>query len=619
MGKGQQLEALLDKCLSRHFGIKDKDFRTFLKENAQYIDLTSGDTLIHQGETCDAVYFLLTGNLRALFVAADGKTTPLGEIGRGETVGELALFTGKKRGANVVAIRDSIVAKVSGQVMEEAIGKQPKIALKITRQIIERYERMQAMTAPPKIPVSITFIPITPNVDIKGFIDRLMKIRQENGEDVLLVNHDYIKSHYGELNTPDVFQPRGDVSLALSELELKHSNLFYVARPPDKAWCHTAIHHSDEVVLIANPDETHTLSNIESELLRGHENLRAPVTLVLMHDNDRKSPTQTAKWLAERKSTRHFHIRKSSASDFSRLNRILSGQARGIVLAGGGARGMAHLGVMTALGEYGVEFDFIGGTSAGAIMGSFAAMGVKAEDLREATRDIFMNSPFGKISGDYNLLPLYSVIKGNRAYKVSHKAVMDSAGSDIDMEDCWKTFFAIASNFTTHEEQALSYGNLARNVLASFSIPGLMPPSIMNGDLLFDGGSFNNFPVDHIRKLGAKYIVGVDLLSDRVHKHEISTLPKIQNLVWDKLRPKKKQKYKRLPTLANTLLTASVVTSMARQKQFRPHVDILLQPNTQGVGLLDWHKYDVIYERARTDTLSQLETMDDNILKHFQN
>ena len=104
-----------------------------------------------------------------------------------------------------------------------------------------------------------------------------------------------------------------------------------------------------------------------------------------------------------------------------------------------------------------------------------------------------------------------------------------------------------------------------------------------------------------------------------MHKHEISTLPKIQNLVWDKLRPKKKQKYKRLPTLANTLLTASVVTSMARQKQFRPHVDILLQPNTQGVGLLDWHKYDVIYERARTDTLSQLETMDDNILKHFQN
>jgi len=110
----QQLKALLDQCLSRHFGIHDKVFHSFIEDNAQYIDLTSGDILIHQGETCDAIYFLLTGNLRALLVSEDGTTTPLGEIGRGETVGELALFTGKKRGANVVAIRDSIVAKVSG-------------------------------------------------------------------------------------------------------------------------------------------------------------------------------------------------------------------------------------------------------------------------------------------------------------------------------------------------------------------------------------------------------------------------------------------------------------------------------------------------------------------------
>jgi len=273
---------------------------------------------------------------------------------------------------------------------------------------------------------------------------------------------------------------------------------------------------------------------------------------------------------------------------------------------------------MTALGEFGMEFDFIGGTSAGAIMGSFAAMGVKAENLREATRDIFMNSPFGKISGDYNFIPYFSVIKGNRAYKVSHKAVMDNAGTDIDMEDCWKTFFAIASNFTTHKEQALSNGNLARNVLASFSIPGLMPPTIKDGDLLFDGGSFNNFPVDHIRKLGAKYIVGIDLLSDRVLKHETTQLPKMQNLFLDKLRSKKKQKYRRLPTLPNTLLTASVITSMARQKQFRPHVDILFQPNTQGVSLLDWQKYDLIFERARTDALAQLETLDDKLIRNFQ-
>ena len=187
-------------------------------------------------------------------------------------------------------------------------------------------------------------------------------------------------------------------------------------------------------------------------------------------------------------------------------------------------------------------------------MGSFPAMDVSLDRLESTTRDIFMNSPFGKISGDYNLLPLMSLIKGERAWKVSLKAVMDNAGANIDMEDSWKTFFAIASNFTTHQEQVLMRGNFAGNVLASFSIPGLMPPSLVDGDLLFDGGSFNNFPVDHMRKLGARYIVGIDLLSDVVRKHIIDDLPTSRKILWDKFRPKKQQKYRRLLSLPGTCL-----------------------------------------------------------------
>jgi len=86
------LRDLLDGCLTRYFGVEDKDFHSFIEDNAKYVDLTSGDILIRQGEICDAVYFLLSGHLRALIDTADGKTVPVGEIGRGETVGELALF-----------------------------------------------------------------------------------------------------------------------------------------------------------------------------------------------------------------------------------------------------------------------------------------------------------------------------------------------------------------------------------------------------------------------------------------------------------------------------------------------------------------------------------------------
>ena len=121
-----------------------------------------------------------------------------------------------------------------------------------------------------------------------------------------------------------------------------------------------------------------------------------------------------------------------------------------------------------------------------------------------------------------------------------------------------------------------------------------------------------------MRKLGARYIVGIDLLSDVVRKQLVDDLPTSRKILWDKFRPKKQQKYRRLPSLPGTLLTASVVTSMARQKKLREHVDILFQPNTRGVGLLDWHKFDLIVERAKHDARTQLQTVDKDILKRFR-
>ena len=145
-----------------------------------------------------------------------------------------------------------------------------------------------------------------------------------------------------------------------------------------------------------------------------------------------------------------------------------------------------------------------------------------------------------------------------------------------------------------------------------------MPPVLIDGDLLFDGGSFNNFPVDQMRRLGARHIVGIDLLPDVVHKHELNNLPTTGGILRDKMRSRKAQRYRRLPSMPNTLLTASVITSMARQKKLRAHVDILFQPNTLGVSLLDWKKYDILFDRAKDDALRQLETIDETILNNFR-
>jgi NTE family protein len=107
----------------------------------------SGELLFRQGERSDDVYFLLSGRLRA-YTEEGGKRTILGEIGRGETVGELALFIDEPRSASIVALRNSALVKVTRRQVERAFAVSPKIALQMTRTIIERFRRSVAIIDP---------------------------------------------------------------------------------------------------------------------------------------------------------------------------------------------------------------------------------------------------------------------------------------------------------------------------------------------------------------------------------------------------------------------------------------------------------------------------------------
>lgn len=107
-GAGRHRHDLLQTILKGHFASDDADLIASIKASAEFIDLPSGAILFHQGEHSDDVYFVLAGRLRA-HLDIRGETRILGEIGRGETVGELALFTGEPRSASIIALRDSLV------------------------------------------------------------------------------------------------------------------------------------------------------------------------------------------------------------------------------------------------------------------------------------------------------------------------------------------------------------------------------------------------------------------------------------------------------------------------------------------------------------------------------
>jgi NTE family protein len=138
----------------------------------------------------------------------------------------------------------------------------------------------------------------------------------------------------------------------------------------------------------------------------------------------------------------HLHVRPSLEADMARLARFVNRSGTGLVLAGGGARGLAHLGVLRALKEQGVEIDCVGGTSIGAVMATYVASDRPLDHVMRNARTAFETRP----TGDFNPFPWISIFRGQRLRRILETAIRDLLGFDADVEDLWKRSFSIATN-----------------------------------------------------------------------------------------------------------------------------------------------------------------------------
>jgi NTE family protein len=304
--------------------------------------------------------------------------------------------------------------------------------------------------------------------------------------------------------------------------------------------------------------------------------------------------------------TSHVHVRPDLERDVMRLARLISRNAVGLVFAGGGARGFAHLGVWRALQEQGVEIDCVGGTSIGAVLAAVVAADPPLDKALGVVRRAFSTNP----TGDYNLLPLISLIKGRRVRNAIERALHDLVGEAIGIEDLWKNYFCIATNFSHAREQPVSSGDLGRALRASIAIPGALPPVVHDGDLLCDGGTFNNFPVDVMRQMrGVGFVLGVDLGARTARRLEFDEIPGTWALLRDRLRPRDKRRY-RLPSLTAYLLNVTILYSLSRQDEARRLTDVFFSPPLHRIGLLQWNRFDQIVRQGHEHAVEVIGQLD---------
>jgi len=204
----------------------------------------------------------------------------------------------------------------------------------------------------------------------------------------------------------------------------------------------------------------------------------------------------------------------------------------GLVLSGGGAKGMAHIGALKVIEEAGVKIDYIGGTSMGAIVGALYASGYSATQLDS----IFRNIDFTKLISDDLPRGVKTFYEKEDSERYAIKLPFDnfkiaipqgfSGGQNIyhelvkhlyhvkdvnDFSEMPIPFICIATNVETGEQVNLESGYLPEAIMASGSLPSLFEPFAIDDNVLIDGGVVNNYPIEEVKKMGADIIIGVDV------------------------------------------------------------------------------------------------------------
>lgn len=236
---------------------------------------------------------------------------------------------------------------------------------------------------------------------------------------------------------------------------------------------------------------------------------------------------------------------------------------RGLVLSGGGARGLAHIGVLEVLEAQGFEAEVVAGTSMGAVVGALYASGKKPSSIL----DIARSTPWLRL---LDLVPRPGLIsqRGLREFLARHLPAR--------FEQLAKRLVVTAVDLEAGRLAYFSEGDLPGAVLASAAYPGLVAPVAFEGRTYVDGGVLNNLPVDAARFMGAGYVLAVDVTPE-VH------LPRVPRSTIGQVR--------RVIEIMQAHLTA------ARRSLHPP--EVYIRPELPGVGIEQFGRLEEIVEAGR--------------------
>ena len=555
--------------------------------------VAGGEALVRQGDDADALYFVESGRFRVVV----NKMRIVAHIEAGEAVGELAFFAGGKRTADVIATRDSTVREVSREAFDKIAALYPELNVAMLKLVSERLAVATARTSSisSSIPRVIAILPAGTSKLPDGFLARLASAFEAVvAPDMPVIPIDRATSEAADAQ---------EYQSWLAEQEAKGAYVLIDGSGPDD-WGQMVCRNADALVMVARPGQTDPEPNaMEVAAMRWIAEPQR--TLLLLRTSADKLISKSGEWIDPRSPKLHHHVALDNDADFTKIARFMTGRAVGVVLAGGGALGCAHLGVIKALRRANIPIDFIGGASAGAAMGGAIARGMTVDETLDQMEAMFIHAKAMKRL----TLPIYSLLDPT----VFDSELRTRYGTR-DIADQPINFFGVSTNLSTNGLHIHRRGPLWECVRASGSLPTILPPFIdKDGNILVDGGVLDNVPVKvmHGLKSGPNIVVS---LGD---PHEIWRTDVAYDDIrgrWSLLRDviMRRKREIEFPSIVEIMSRSMVVASRMASKEMLGDQDILVNPPIiANMQILDWHLGRELAEMA-ADYISEhvLPTLD---------
>jgi NTE family protein len=476
------------------------------------------------------------------------------ELGPGAQLGELALLTGGRRSASVRARRDSTLLELPRPVFTTALETSAETAVAVATALAEAL---------------VTARPPEPTGDGPAGVVAVVGLRAgDPAERVARTLAASLRRHC------DVVVSTGLTAAELAVAESRHDRVLLAAdRADDTEWWQSCVRQSDRLVVVADS------SSSPPERWEGPA--QADVVLV----GPRPTHARLRAWADVMEPWQIITV-ATPEDELGGLAAALSGRSIGLVLAGGGARAMAHIGVIRELEDAGITVHRLAGTSLGAVVAGAYALGLDGEQLQGLHHEAFVAAnPFG----DYTL-PTRALTKGRRTPEMLRAYL----GADTPIESLPRLFRCVSTDLGARTAVVHRSGALWEAVAASARLPILTPPLRIEDRLHVDGCVLDNLPVGSLMERDEGPILAVNIGGGD--------------------RPATPGTHPRMPALGDTLLRVMTIGGQGTAQRAREQGAFVITPPTLGVGMLEFHQLDRMVDAGRMAARALLDATGGNLV-----